>query len=1203
MLKSSEQSYGIEVQYNTSSPSKSIGRLAAGAGSAHPFSMAKDASQSIVSNPGTSDTCASLEILDLKSPRTTLPTDINLQPCSPQALPPLPSDPEVVKNIEVLATFVAKNGPQFEDMARIKQANDPKFRFLFGGEAGSEAFIGYNFYEWKKHDLLSKSASAENRTSLFQEHQKINSEARSTSEGRFSSNASEMNINDDDQLSPSPKFKKERDSICNSMSRYDSDHSKQQEQLRLDNWNKNRDLDRPTIDGQRRRDSRRRTGFDQRSMTVVGTVPDLVRPIHKELSPAVAKEGRPVGGNEHDIETAARSSESLEQRKLHEVQYSIKQKHFDDRRECGDEKRSNLESQQVETFDDVEADAYNRVGEPIRDQERSVRTIHTGRIKERHQAVGPSKSLPSGPHIVDEFGRLIRQGVKDSDSDDEHYSNRKRRRSPSRSRSRSPGGSRRRRRSRSKSPHWRGSYSHSYSRSPRQHRSQSPTPPWEMRRGNEGRGDRGSFGRGRRGRGRGGPIPPCYDYSKGRCFRGSSCRFIHQDSPMVLGDSSPKILGGSRARGRRDVPMENERSYTMRDGPWPNSGKGPTSRPPKVFDMAGGEEFNWSNNGIEKRGSQEDTIRMHVGFPSQESESVAKSESVSATFSGEVLVSNTHKPSGSASLSDNLQTALSPHSHGIDIKLSTAPQQAAYTSNLTNQQSFGSLKSSPSLPIIPNISFPQHQTLSSVPPYNKTVKFAPTPGTSANLPLPPPLPEQAPMFSGRSSTSSAPMSWNPLSQPPAAAVAIGMPLPPPPPPPPPPPSLPGASEMLSYQHATSAALPSPQTGLGPALHDSVTASLSEQQRLPSPTPASQHPFSNFFAQQQGLAPPSPSPPQHGPGGAISAQSSCNSGNTSVQQEILPSYPSFNGIVSHHKKDAACLAQTKQSPFTRSALQPLHSYQFISSSPSENTGNMTSHSRPLLEHPLTTQHSSMADTMYLSESFEPEPPGGDTRSKSLGSSIDQAVSSLMRSSAGSELNMPVVNIEPVLSEEPMSPGPAAGGMQSVNREPPDELVMESVSPGLPVRAVLHEMNMAQSVSQSVAGNVSVENVSPTLENKKNSPRNVDTEAMQHEGEGADFNSEDGQDKGKKEKDGKPAGMLLRVAVTEYVKEVLKPTWKEGHMSKEAFKTIAKKAVDKVLGTLQSHQVPKTQDKVDHFMSFSRQKIAKLVQGYVEKYVKV
>ncbi|KAJ7554133.1 hypothetical protein O6H91_06G127200 [Diphasiastrum complanatum] len=121
MLKSSEQSYGIEVQYNTSSPSKSIGRLAAGAGSAHPFSMAKETSQSFVSNPGTSDTCASLEILDLKSPRTTLPTDINLQPCSPQAQPPLPSDPEVVLKHPLVTTFMhGRNMTCFPSQLQLK---------------------------------------------------------------------------------------------------------------------------------------------------------------------------------------------------------------------------------------------------------------------------------------------------------------------------------------------------------------------------------------------------------------------------------------------------------------------------------------------------------------------------------------------------------------------------------------------------------------------------------------------------------------------------------------------------------------------------------------------------------------------------------------------------------------------------------------------------------------------------------------------------------------------------------------------------------------------------------------------------------------------------------------------------------------------------------------------------------------------------
>jgi hypothetical protein len=87
--------------------------------------------------------------------------------------------------------------------------------------------------------------------------------------------------------------------------------------------------------------------------------------------------------------------------------------------------------------------------------------------------------------------------------------------------------------------------------------------------------------------------------------------------------------------------------------------------------------------------------------------------------------------------------------------------------------------------------------------------------------------------------------------------------------------------------------------------------------------------------------------------------------------------------------------------------------------------------------------------------------------------------------------------------------------------------------------------------------------------------------------------EGRDKEGGEKEGRGL-TLVRAAVTEYVKDVLKPTWREGHMSKEAFKTIAKKAVDKVLGALQPHQIPKTPEKVDNYMASSQPKIHKLVQ---------
>ncbi|MCO5610228.1 hypothetical protein L7F22_064464 [Adiantum nelumboides] len=79
-------------------------------------------------------------------------------------------------------------------------------------------------------------------------------------------------------------------------------------------------------------------------------------------------------------------------------------------------------------------------------------------------------------------------------------------------------------------------------------------------------------------------------------------------------------------------------------------------------------------------------------------------------------------------------------------------------------------------------------------------------------------------------------------------------------------------------------------------------------------------------------------------------------------------------------------------------------------------------------------------------------------------------------------------------------------------------------------------------------------------------------------------------------------LLKSTLADYVKEVLKPAWKEGSMSKEAFKSIVKKVVDKVIGSLQAHQIPKSQENVDQYMTQSEAKISKLVQGYVDRFKK-
>ncbi|XP_076903771.1 uncharacterized protein LOC143558915 [Bidens hawaiensis] len=94
----------------------------------------------------------------------------------------------------------------------------------------------------------------------------------------------------------------------------------------------------------------------------------------------------------------------------------------------------------------------------------------------------------------------------------------------------------------------------------------------------------------------------------------------------------------------------------------------------------------------------------------------------------------------------------------------------------------------------------------------------------------------------------------------------------------------------------------------------------------------------------------------------------------------------------------------------------------------------------------------------------------------------------------------------------------------------------------------------------------------------------------------------QVKNKKSKDSRSM-KHFKIAIAEFVKEVLKPSWRQGNMSKEAFKTIVKKTVDKVSGAIKKHHIPKSQTKINHYIDSSQRKLTKLVMGYVDKYVKV
>lgn len=95
---------------------------------------------------------------------------------------------------------------------------------------------------------------------------------------------------------------------------------------------------------------------------------------------------------------------------------------------------------------------------------------------------------------------------------------------------------------------------------------------------------------------------------------------------------------------------------------------------------------------------------------------------------------------------------------------------------------------------------------------------------------------------------------------------------------------------------------------------------------------------------------------------------------------------------------------------------------------------------------------------------------------------------------------------------------------------------------------------------------------------------------------------GQIDGYKQKKETKAQKVFRVSLVDFVKELVRPYWLEGQVSKDMHNVIVKKAVEKVLSTLQPHQIPSTPQFVDQYLLTSLPKLKKLVEGYVSKYVK-
>ncbi|KAL8129728.1 hypothetical protein V2J09_018883 [Rumex salicifolius] len=78
--------------------------------------------------------------------------------------------------------------------------------------------------------------------------------------------------------------------------------------------------------------------------------------------------------------------------------------------------------------------------------------------------------------------------------------------------------------------------------------------------------------------------------------------------------------------------------------------------------------------------------------------------------------------------------------------------------------------------------------------------------------------------------------------------------------------------------------------------------------------------------------------------------------------------------------------------------------------------------------------------------------------------------------------------------------------------------------------------------------------------------------------------------------------FRAALIEFVKNLLRPMWQDGLLTKDAFKIIVQKAEDKIVRSLPTNQIPASMEQINQYLSLAETKIQKLLEGYAAKYRK-
>ncbi|KAG6401802.1 hypothetical protein SASPL_138668 [Salvia splendens] len=829
---------------------------------------------------------------------------------------------------------------------------------------------------------------------------------------------------------------------------------------------------------------------------------------------------------------------------------------------------------------------------------------------------------------VDEFGRLIREDVSDSDMSDSprhmrRHERRTRKRSPSQSRSRSPHDRRRRR-----SP-WRRKERRGRSRSlspRRRNRSQSPVLRHDKIRKKKDQ------------------LPECFDFLQGKCYRGAACRYSHHASDK--GERSRYNRGKHRNWDTPPTlvsPDFHEESNVLSEKQMNDKGRKLSQDMPDLWEVKDAKRLP-----VDSTTQSPDKIWNLLGYPSHD------------TFSGK---HNYLIPESATKYSDKIPQIVDQQGERTDDSfppdsslaqlLAGAPtHHPADGQDPTSQRCYAeshlaklySNQEVPSRSLNPPIANHPSRLPIPVPSTSQPVSASFAPPILQNYNSDPPT-SQNHLTPENYSSYEAPVNYQHSHFPGPLKPVSSLLLPPPPPPLLRPPV--SVEHTTFSQHAQQSLLP-PWNGLY-----SYSSVRNQQTEMPNRPQIGEYQASCFSQepdqmlhrtdgsgsnslhvsnQTSGEGAPCMMSEGHIPGDLAQGINSSKSftqalTNPSLRQSPFKGFQSSLGAgLSSESNSSHCHPYFQQAsygmqysaggdaifsePGMRSSSASRITQDFLERNRSYVHGfvgsKITNHFNPYastFDLPLSSKLSSSSfarendaatDTTYGT-------PGDPHRIQNAGSKNVISLSSVLPPEC---VSRPTSNqYDPLfdsIEQNSKSFCEADHLKHEITGDSDDVLRFHGSRRLENMGAIKQEVETAVSADDSLEKEECGETADLAVVPVPNSsPSNPNEAPDMDVGE---FEIDQVKTSGKNKKSKEKSSKHFKISIAAFVKDVLKPSWRQGNMSKEAFKTIVKKTVDKVSGAMKSHQVPKSQAKINHYIDSSRGKLTKLVMGYVDKYVK-